>query len=84
MKIKCPKCGFVETDEEKFIDTTVPCEDCGEHSGIQCPRCDELYDHVWKGDVCTECGLIIDVFGECPHHPNAKRVSWLFGLHRGK
>ena len=23
------------------------CEDCGDHSALVCPKCDERFDHVW-------------------------------------
>ena len=64
--LKCPKCGFKETTEEKFIDTEVGCEDCGSHSAIECPKCDKRYDHVYHGKVCGECGLLLDSYEECP------------------
>ena len=85
MKLKCPKCGFIETDAKTFIDTTTECELCGEHSGIECPVCGFVCDHVYCGNVCTECGLIFGGWdgGRCKHHPNAKHVSWHFDLHRG-
>ena len=82
-KIKCPKCGFRETDVEKFADTEVGCEDCGTHTAIKCPKCERYFEHVWHGDVCEECGLIID--GRCSDHPNAKVIKWWTtkGLNRG-
>lgn len=27
-------------------ESEVPCEDCGSHAAMQCPRCDERFDHV--------------------------------------
>ena len=83
MNLKCPKCGFIENDEERFRNTEVGCEDCGSHSAIQCPNCDEYFDHVWEGEVCLECGLILRSYEKCPEHPDAETTDWRFDLDRG-
>ena len=83
MNLRC-KCGFVETDEEPFIDTEVVCEDCGSHSAIRCPECDELYDQVYSGAYCLECGLVMDDYDDCPDHPDTNTGQWCFDpLNRG-
>ena len=81
-KLECPKCGFKETDEEHFINTIEPCEDCGSHSAIACPECDERWEHVWGDYTCSVCGLIIPD-EECQKHPDAEVISWRFELDRG-
>ena len=83
MKLEC-QCGFKETDEEKFRDTEVGCEDCGSHSAIECPKCGKCYDHVWGDAVCEECGLLMDsAYGPCDLHPDANIISWWKDLKRG-
>lgn len=74
MNLRC-ECGFIETDEERFIDTETHCEDCGSHSAIKCPNCDEVYDHVYSGECCSECGLVLN-YGRCEEHPNAGTMDW--------
>jgi len=68
VKIKCPECGFQEIDDKTFINTEVGCSDCGSHSAIQCPKCEEKFDLVYH-NICLECGLIYLASGGCPEHP---------------
>ena len=44
----CPECDKLVEFEYDSIE--VYCEDCGSHSGTQCPECDEQFDHVWGYD----------------------------------
>lgn len=46
-EIQCPECNKW-SNHKKWIETEVYCEACGSHSGIQCPKCDEVFDHVWS------------------------------------
>jgi hypothetical protein len=43
---KCPECGE-KSPIEDWYETEVYCEMCGDHDARGCPKCDELYDHVW-------------------------------------
>jgi hypothetical protein len=81
-RLKCPQCGFKETEEEQFIDTTVGCEDCGEHTAVECLKCGAVFDHVYYGYACVECGLI-NGYGNCKEHPDARSVAWWHELGRG-
>ncbi len=44
-ELKCPSCkGWaIHTD---WIETTVPCDLCSEHTAMRCPNCYEDFDHV--------------------------------------
>lgn len=44
--IRCPECLEFSSISE-WTETEVGCEDCGSHSAIRCPKCDEAQDHVW-------------------------------------
>ena len=50
---KCPECNewssYVDWDE-----TTVACDDCGEHDARRCPKCDEVFDLVWGSKRIAE------------------------------
>lgn len=46
-EIKCPECRKWSKHTE-WIESEVDCEDCGSHSAIRCPKCDEDFDHVWS------------------------------------
>lgn len=50
-------CGECETwvPEDRWIETSSPCELCGEHGAEQCPHCGERYDLVY--DKREERGL---------------------------
>jgi uncharacterized protein (DUF983 family) len=43
-EIECPECKEYSLHTD-WIETEVGCEDCGSHSAIQCPKCDEPFDH---------------------------------------
>ena len=48
-QIKCPECKeWSLATEWKHI--PVYCNVCGDHPGILCPKCDELFDHVWDDE----------------------------------
>lgn len=47
--VQCPDCKEI-SPAESWIDREPYCEDCGEHAGIQCPKCSSIFDHVWDGD----------------------------------
>lgn len=80
--LTCFKCGLVESEDERFIDTYIPCEDCGTHPAIECPSCQTYYDSVYSF-VCAECGTVYDFTAhECESHPKADHVH-LSDLHRG-
>jgi len=44
-KVKCQFCGKL-SDNQDWEETTIFCEDCGEHPAIRCPKCDEVVDLV--------------------------------------
>ena len=44
--VQCPECEHI-CKAKKWRNTTVPCEDCGEHSAVICPNCDEVFDTVF-------------------------------------
>lgn len=46
---KCPECGEF-SDPDTWEETEAGCEDCGTHDALRCPRCDEIFDHVWGSD----------------------------------
>lgn len=45
-EILCPKCN-AWSRVELWKEGEVGCEDCGSHSAIICPICDEYHDHVY-------------------------------------
>lgn len=45
-EIKCPDCGKWSNHKD-WTETEVPCEECGSHDAIQCPKCFENIDHVF-------------------------------------
>lgn len=47
--LKCPSCN-VTSPSETWLPCLVPCDDCGDHTGVSCPACDEEYDHVFGYD----------------------------------
>jgi hypothetical protein len=46
-EVKCPECKEWSPLSE-WREGTVGCEDCGDHATMECPRCDEGFDHVWS------------------------------------
>ena len=42
----CPECTTWQPHAQ-WNETSVYCEDCGDHIALQCPVCDEAYDSVW-------------------------------------
>ncbi len=46
----CPKCGERVAISD-FIDIELPCELCGEHYSIQCPKCDAEFDGVHSNEL---------------------------------
>lgn len=47
--IKCPECNEW-TSIKEWKEGETYCEDCGSHYGIICPKCEEIFDHVWHPD----------------------------------
>jgi len=45
--LKCAKCDYT-ADREEWIEREFACEDCGDHSGVECPKCEEEYDLVYS------------------------------------
>ena len=43
--IECPECKKLAPPRD-WKEGEVGCEDCGTHSAIICPNCDEYFDHV--------------------------------------
>ena len=50
VEIHCPECGIVSMVSE-WKETTVGCEDCGEHDALECPECEERFDNVWHDEL---------------------------------
>ena len=48
-ELKCPECKEVSFAKDWRAGET-GCEDCGSHSAVFCPKCDEPFDHVWGYD----------------------------------
>lgn len=46
-EVRCRECGEWGALAD-WTEGTVPCDDCGEHMAIVCPKCREPYDHVWS------------------------------------
>jgi predicted amidophosphoribosyltransferase len=44
--LACPEC-HAAVPRIEWINTSVGCEDCGDHPAIECPECGEDFDHVW-------------------------------------
>ena len=42
----CPECGET-TPSDDWEEREAECEDCGAHDGRECPKCGEVFDHVW-------------------------------------
>lgn len=45
-ELRCLKCGTVSLRSE-WKDCFVPCEDCGDHCGVECPKCSAQFESVW-------------------------------------
>lgn len=43
--VECPKC-LSYSPLRDYEESSVECEDCGDHWAIRCPQCDECTDHV--------------------------------------
>lgn len=43
----CPECK-VTTATAAWQETSLYCEDCGEHDGRECPNCGHVFDYVWN------------------------------------
>jgi len=46
-EIQCPECKEWASHKD-WLETKVYCEDCGSHSAIRCPNCNEEFDQVWS------------------------------------
>lgn len=46
-ELQCPECEQW-SEETKWEETEVPCDDCGTHSALKCPNCDEVFDIVFE------------------------------------
>jgi uncharacterized protein (DUF983 family) len=45
-EIICPECKE-KSLIMRWTDCEIYCDDCGEHAGLECPLCNERFDHVW-------------------------------------
>lgn len=52
-EIECPECKEW-SNHNKWIETSVDCELCGDHDAIRCPECEEEFDHVYAPDFKTK------------------------------
>lgn len=48
-QILCEECGEWSLAKD-WINLEIQCDICGDHPGIMCPKCDEVYDHVWSDE----------------------------------
>ncbi|GAF83898.1 unnamed protein product [marine sediment metagenome] len=48
-RIQCPECEKW-THHVMWSESEVGCEDCGSHTALKCPACDERFGHV-KGPI---------------------------------
>ena len=46
-QLKCTECGEW-SDQEDYKETEVGCEDCGSHPALECPKCEEVMDTIYK------------------------------------
>ncbi len=44
-EIRCPTCQQWSSIDDWEM-TEAPCEDCGSHSALKCPKCQEVFDGV--------------------------------------
>lgn len=44
-EVRCPDCKEWSPLAE-WNESEVFCEDCGDHAAMQCPKCEERFDHV--------------------------------------
>ena len=51
-ELKCPECKEW-VNHNQWKDSCVYCESCGDHTAIQCPNCEEIFDHVL--DLTFQC-----------------------------
>lgn len=42
----CPNCGG-KSEGVSWGETSVFCEQCGDHAAIKCPLCKDVFDCVW-------------------------------------
>ena len=49
----CPRCEK-ESPVDDWEESSVGCEDCGEHDARVCPLCGEASDHVWGTERILE------------------------------
>lgn len=33
--------------EDQWGEIDMPCEDCGDHPGVKCPQCEEVFDMIF-------------------------------------
>lgn len=43
--VECPECKAASKLHD-WEESSVGCEDCGDHAAMKCPLCNELFDHV--------------------------------------
>lgn len=48
-QILCPECENYSM-HTGWTSTEVYCEDCGTHEAIECPNCNERFDHVYADE----------------------------------
>lgn len=49
----CPEC-HVPSPIDDWEERRPPCDDCGEHDGRECPKCGEVFEHVWGASAIGE------------------------------
>jgi hypothetical protein len=45
----CPEC-HQKSPADEWRSTEVGCEDCGSHAAIECPKCEEVFDLIFRDE----------------------------------
>ena len=49
-ELRCPTCGEF-SHHTLWTEVDVPCEDCGDHAALCCPKCGDAIDHVYQDEI---------------------------------
>ncbi len=50
---RCPECGE-SSPVADWREMGVACDSCGDHDGRECPKCGEVFDHVFGAEKLAE------------------------------
>lgn len=68
--LACPDCG-TSTPAGAWRHVDMPCEDCGDHDGAECPVCRAAFDVIW--DANDSGPRVVADFGAAPR-PERRRA----------